>query len=213
MLSSLIQQNKIKDVSVIRRLGFAASFLPKTMPAYWESVTNFAVLHRPSRCDLTPEQVRVVVENMSLIDKEALTTDSELTQEILDIPLLSGAGSHGIVLVSDKESCTLCKTKLNIRADRSSHVTLYDDKLGTVQAVHFTKYCRKRGCSYQQHYGFSTRGDSNQVTYDQDWHSLTYFMSSSETAFSLDFLCRLDSEILLGQISYYQRADIYNDIH
>lgn len=51
MLSSLIQQNKIKDVSVIRRLAFAASFLPRTMPAYWESVTSFAVLHRPSRSD------------------------------------------------------------------------------------------------------------------------------------------------------------------
>lgn len=164
--------------------------------------------------DLTPEQVRVLVENMRVIDKEALATYPELTQEMLDIPLLSGGqGSHGIVLVSDKELCNLCKTKLSMRADRSSNVTLYDDKLGTVQAVHFTKYCRKRGCSYQQHYGFSTHGDTNEVTYDQEWHLLPYFMSSRETAFSMDLLCRLDSEILLGQISYYQRADIYNDIH
>lgn len=51
------------------------------------------------------------------------------------------------------------------------------------------------------------------MTYDWDWQSLPYFMSSRETAFAIEMLQRLDSEILIGQISYKQRADIYNDIH
>ena len=123
-----------------------------------------------------------------------------------DIPL-------GIVLISSNQNCTLCNSKLNLRADRASTVTIYDDNLGTVSSTHFTRYCRKKGCSYQQHYGFSTQGDSSEVTYDLNWHSLPYFMSSRETAFSMDMLRRLDIEILHGQISYNQRTDIYNDIH
>lgn len=38
-------------------------------------------------------------------------------------------------------------------------------------------------------------------------------MSTRETALSMDMLLRLDKEILIGQISYKQRADIYNAIH
>ncbi len=35
-------------------------------------------------------------------------------------------------------------------------------------------------------------------------------MSSSETAFELGMLMKFDAELLLGQISYNQKADIYN---
>ena len=37
-------------------------------------------------------------------------------------------------------------------------------------------------------------------------------MSSKETAFSMDLLKRLDAEIVIGQLSYKQRADIYNHV-
>ena len=51
------------------------------------------------------------------------------------------------------------------------------------------------------------------MKYDEDWSTLPYFMSTRETAFSMDMLHRLDKEILIGQISYKQRAEIYNDVH
>ena len=38
-------------------------------------------------------------------------------------------------------------------------------------------------------------------------------MSTHETALSMDTLRPLDKEILIGQVSYKQRAKIYNDIH
>lgn len=211
MQSSL--QLKIRDISVVRRIGFAATFFPRSMPAYWESVTRFGVLHRQARSDLTPEQVRLLVENLDVLDKEAFTSDEDLLHEIVDMPRPAGDGPLGIVLISAKETCTLCGSKLNMRVDRPSRVTLYDDHLGAFQATHFTKYCRKQGCSHQQYYGFSTNGDSSEVTYDPDWQSLPYFLSSQETGFAVDMLRRLDSEILLGQISYKQRAAIFNDIH
>ena len=48
------------------------------------------------------------------------------------------------------------------------------------------------------------------ITYDVDW---PYFVSSRETALEMSILCKLDAEILIGQMSYKQRADIYNYIH
>ena len=206
-------QLKLRDISVVRRIGFAATFFPKTMPAYWESVATFGVLHRQARSNLTQEQVRILVENLDVIDKEAFTSDENLLHEIVDMPRPTGDGCLGIVLISAKETCTLCGSQLNMRADRPSRVTIYDDRLGSLQATHFTKYCRRRGCSHQQYYGFSTKGDSSEVLYDPDWQSLPYFLSSRETGFAVDILRRLDSEILLGQISYKQRADIFIDIH
>ena len=186
MLSTLYQ--KVKDVSVVRRLSFAANFLPRGMPNYWETVASFSVAHRQSRNNLTSEQVQVLSENLELIDKEAFATDQDLIKEIVEMPLCGTAVPQGIILISSRENCSICGSKLKIRADRPSTVTVYDDCLGTLLATHFTKYCRKLGCSYQQHYGFSTRGDSSEALYDSDWHSLRYFMSSHETAFAIDML-------------------------
>ena len=46
--------------------------------------------------------------------------------------------------------------------------------------------------------------------YDPDWMENTYFVSSSETAFEMCLLTKFDVELLHGQISYKQRAEIYN---
>ena len=170
----------------------------------WQSL----VLHT-SRNYLTAEEVKVLVENLELIDDGAFACDVALIREIADIPRCGMDVPQGIILVSSKPNCSICGSMLNLRSDRPSTVIIYDDHLGTMRATHFTKYCRKLRCSYQQHYGFSTRGDSSDVTYDPDWKSLPYFMSSRETAFSLNMLQRLDSEILISQISYKQRADIH----
>ena len=51
------------------------------------------------------------------------------------------------------------------------------------------------------------------MIYDPEWSLLSYIMSSRETAIAMEFLKRLDKEILIGQISYKQRADIYNAVH
>ena len=211
MLSSLYQG--VRDVSVVRRLTFAANFLPKSMPNYWKTVASFNVHHQQARNNLTTEQVQLFVENLKVIDPETFTNDQDLVREIADMPRCGTDIPQGIILISPNETCSLCGSKLKIRADRPSAVTVYDDGLGTMLATHFTKYCRKLGCSYQQYYGFSTRGDSREVVYDSDWHSLPYLMSSRETAFAVSMLKRLDSEVLIGQISFKQRVDIYNNIH
>jgi 23S rRNA maturation mini-RNase III len=48
------------------------------------------------------------------------------------------------------------------------------------------------------------------VFYDNDWKDHTYFISSQETGFELTLLQKLDVELLIGQLSYKQKATIYN---
>lgn len=49
--------------------------------------------------------------------------------------------------------------------------------------------------------------------YDDDWSTLSYFVSTQKTAFSVTLLQNYDAELLIGQVSYKQRANIYNYIH
>ena len=64
-----------------------------------------------------------------------------------------------------------------------------------------------------QYYGYHTIGDSREVFYDNGWESLPYFISSQLTAFSTRFLASSDADLLIGQVSYKQKADMYNYIH
>lgn len=48
---------------------------------------------------------------------------------------------------------------------------------------------------------------------DNNWAELPYFISTSKTGFSTTLLEKFDAELLLGQLSYKQKADIYNFYH
>lgn len=51
------------------------------------------------------------------------------------------------------------------------------------------------------------------MTYDEDWFQLPYFMASSKTGFAMSFLRRYDTELLVSQISYWEKCEIYNLYH
>lgn len=209
MLSVLCKT--IKDASVVRRLEYAASFYPRSMPSYWERVASFSLKTKEDRNTLAPDQARQFVENIEVVDNGAFASDIELTREMME---KQGEGMpHGIVVISQNESCLLCGSRLYIKADCTLQVAVYDNSFRSVPGTHYTKYCRKKGCSFQQHYGYHTSGNMSGVTYDLDRSTLRYFLSTRETAFSMEMLHRLDREILFGQISYKQRAEIYSDIH
>ena len=46
--------------------------------------------------------------------------------------------------------------------------------------------------------------------YDVDWKRHKYFLSSQETGFEVSMLQRFDAELLIGIVSYKQKAEIYN---
>ena len=45
---------------------------------------------------------------------------------------------------------------------------------------------------------------------DEDFKSLPYFVSTRETTFETTLLQQLDAEVLIGQLSYKQRSEIYD---
>lgn len=62
------------------------------------------------------------------------------------------------------------------------------------------------------YYGYHTKGPSLHY-FDEDWMNNKYFLSSQETAFDLQLLVRYDVQLLIGQVSYKQTAEIYNAVH
>ena len=133
--------------------------------------------------------------------------------------LMQQEGFHqrplGIVLLSANNRCQLCEGTLLLRADRPSFPTVYSNEFGTVSSTHFRKYCQNnwKGCQFTQHYGFYMTGNESEVIYDDDFMKLPYFVSSHMTVFETKLLLSTTAEILLGQISYQQKSDIYNYVH
>ena len=210
MLSSIA--GAVEDVSTLRRMMFATAFLPSQTPGFWGIVVEFATLGRTARTTVTPDQARILMENLRTLDAKAFSTDQTLLQELTQMPVSSrGNKPLGLILLSNKEECILCGSKLLIRSDKPSTVVVYDNNLGTIPATHFHKYCSKRSCSCTQFYGYYTC-DSD-TYYNEDCTELPYFVATRETAIATSLLKQLDAEILIGQLSYKQRADIYNLLH
>ena len=91
-------------------------------------------------------------------------------------------------------------------------VTSHTESYGTVVGTHYHKFCQhfRKGCGFRQYYGYSSEGSQSITFHDPDWEKHDYFVSSSETAFELCMLRKFDAELLLGQMSYSQKAEIYN---
>ena len=199
----------IQDLAIIRRAIFASNYLPKECPNYWSIVTAFATRDGQLCKDVDDFTIKGTIENLQLMNPMAFSTDCQLVKEIhavhrgKDEPL-------GVVLISPNSECGECHAKLHIRKDRPSHVIVYTESYGTIAGTHYHKYCSQRGCTFRQYYGYHSNGDHSVTWYDVDWIQMEYFISSSETAFELKMLSKFDAELLLGQISYSQKASIYN---
>lgn len=198
----------VPDLSVLRRLLFASAHINKEMPLYWEEVVGFAY----DGIDKKPriEEVKVLLENINCLEQRAFHTDAEL---IAELHTQRSSQNHplGVVLISSNKICRLCGGNLLIRSDRPSTLTLYTENMGTVLATHYRKYCQnyRKGCTFTQHYSYHSNSD-DEVIYDVNWDDLPYFLSSNQTAFSTTFLSKFEAEILLGQMSYNQKSNIYN---
>lgn len=174
-----------QDLAVVHRLCFAVRSLPTDVPHYWEIVQDFSVQGKKD-LQLSGDQCRIFIENLKMMQEEAFDSDAKLTKELIRVPKNDPSKPHriGIILLSPKQKCILCNSKLYIRSDRFSLAVLYDHELGTLPALHYTRYCRKSGSSFQQHYGYCTCGNLDNVIYNDDALDLPYFMCSRETGFT-----------------------------
>lgn len=211
MLQSL-SKSFIK-VSVLRRAAFGVRYLPKDYPNYWQTLMDFSYKMQPGSC-ISLEEFRTSVENVQEMDAGVFETDDQLAQELMASK--DQNDRHlGIILISRNNNCLLCNSKLLVRRDRPSPVIIYDERLGSVHGSHYHKYCSNRSCSLTQYYGYYTLRSNGSTTtyYNNDWFLLDYFVSSRETAFSITVLQNCKAQILIGQLSFKQLADLYNYKH
>ena len=121
----------------------------------------------------------------------------------------------GVVLISTNQFCQECGGKLLLRGDRPSTVAIYTESQGTLLGSHLVKYCHnsRKGCKFSQHYGYHTLSNSSDSVYDENWFELPYFLSTNQTAFEMKLLERFDVELLIGELSYKQKSEIYNCVN
>lgn len=201
---------EIADLGVLRRILFASTYVPKEFPDYWTLVTDFATAGTTSEKRVSPHVVKTAVENLQLLTPPAFVSDRQLMNEVHSF---SPREKHplGLILISPHQKCSLCGGKLLTRQDRPSRITVYTESFGTLAGTHYHKYCQNysKGCNYRQFYGYHSEGSQSIQFYDEDWTTV----STSESAFEMSLLTRFDAEVLLGQISYNQKANIYNYIN
>ena len=206
-----LASNYIKNPTTLRRLLFAASHLPVDLPDYWKAIVSFG-----KDSSITVDEAKMLVENMQDVDPDSFVSDFDLLEELnhLSIPKCK---PFGLVLISTKKKCIMCGTRLLLRKDRPAPVTVYDHSMGSIQGTHFHKYCANRGCNLIQHYGYYTTAtltsSTSHVYFDDDWLDLPYFVSSRESVFSMDLLHTVNAQILIGQMSFIQCAEMYNFLH
>lgn len=201
----------VPDVAVVRRMLFATKSLPPDCPQYWDVIRDFAT--RGSSITLESGQVQALMENTQFFSAPAFHFDHQLQRELTMLPRPPDGQPLGVILISPKTRCCICGGNLITRIDRPSAVTLYTNNMGTAPAKHYRRHCHKKGCDVVQHYGFFSASRFEGVQYDEDWANLQHFISSQETAFELSMLERFDAELLIGQVSHKQKAEIYNHIH
>ena len=120
----------LQNVSVQRRMLFAASFLPPDMPLYWDVVASFAnQAIAGAQPGVTTEEVKLVIENMKILYSEGFLFDSDLTQQIIAVDYSVTNKPLGITLVSSKTKCHECGGQPFLRRDRPSRMTLYTASL------------------------------------------------------------------------------------
>ena len=197
----------IKEVSVLRKLLFAITFLPEDLPNRWVIAIQFAYSGQAVP-GISPEHAKTLSENIQVLDAYAFSSDDVLRRELMSYPI---GKPLGVILLSSRNSCIICSSNLLVRKDRPSSVVVYDDLMGAAIGTHYHKYCPNRGCGCVQFYGYHTVRGVN--LFDPDWETLPYFISSRETAFDIRLMKRFTSQILLGQMSFKQCAEVYNHIH
>ena len=204
----------VKDVSVLRKLLFAASHLPSDLPNLWGIAVEFATAGNVKRNEIDAKTAKSLVDNIETFDRDALKKDESLMKELVEWVPTSATKPLGIALISSKKVCVRCKRELVTRKDRPSYITVYDTQMGPAPGTHFHKICPSKVCCLTQYYGYySTGGAKSQLYYDSDWATNDYFVSSSLTAYSMSLLRQVDSQVLIGQLSYKQISDIFNHVH
>ena len=88
---------------------------------------------------VTPEFVKLTMDNTQVLNNDAFVSDEELTIELINLEYGLTKETLGIPLLPSEIKCRACGGKFLLRSDRPARITLYTEALGAVAATHFYK--------------------------------------------------------------------------
>ena len=118
--------------------------------------------------------------------------------------------NYSEALVTSHECCDECFGKLIESKDDPAEVTMYSRE-GTSFVKHFVRECANRWCRKRFYCGYSVK-DGFKVYEPLDSNSRV-LVSSSETAFSVDYLYEVTLHILHSNATFEGLSNIYNQFH
>lgn len=76
----------IKDVSVLRRMLFGATFLPEDLPNFWEVIVEFGTQGRHTE-GIDIKETKLLFQNLKDLDCTAFATDQELFSDLVSLKI------------------------------------------------------------------------------------------------------------------------------
>ena len=110
-----IVADHLKDVLVLRRLLFVATYLPHELANFWGIAIEFTTAGKVKSNAITPEMAEVIVENIHSFDANAFCTDKTQHQELIGWDSENGK-ALGVGLIPLEKQCVLCGSKLDLKA-------------------------------------------------------------------------------------------------
>ena len=112
-------------------------------------------------------------------------------------------------MITSKSDCDDCHAALKADND-PAEVTIYTRE-GTEFAQHFAKECTNHWCRKRFYFGYSVK--SGQKVYEKIGPKSDILITSSETAFKIDFLYETSLHILHSNATFQRLSDVYNQLH
>lgn len=112
--------------------------------------------------------------------------------------------------VTKIKDCLSCNS-MKLKVKKCIAMKLFDDFFGTSNIFVLTKYCSS--CKITYYPGFGENYEMKVRYYEQDWKNYKIFISTHNTAFSIDFMQR---SVCLKQkchVSFIGRIEAYNMQH
>ena len=136
----------------------------------------------------------------------------EFSKEELEIEAMNCEKSD-ITLSSSARKCSMCNIGDIVRVGRETNLVIYT-RAGTRMGAHVEMRCNNRGarpCRAGHYYGYIKVGSEKHV--DDNALRNEYLVTSSHTAFAVDYLWDITLQILFSRATFEGLANIFNNLH
>ena len=135
----------------------------------------------------------------------------EFSEEELKIESL-GVEQSNIQLSSLSSKCDVCNTGTVVKVGREANLVIYT-RTGTKKGLHVEMRCNNRTlpCRAGHYFGYVKTGSAKII--DKDALRKEFLVTSSQTAFAIDYLWDITLQILFTRATFEGLGNIFNNLH